>query len=154
LNIVIIADHGVEVFKTWREVKQYTTFKKEDFAQIGPDYVLNCTGETWEVVQDVKMLERVAAQKVFSKDKFDVGNWLQVFVIIFLFFVYSNVNSMQNQMNGTVSAVKETVKKVESYVPDVRSVRPAPSSSSRQVPAPSSSPIPIAPEMQGKGGNF
>lgn len=70
MNIVLINDEvGVEVYKSWSEVKKYTSFKKEDFAKLGTDYVLNCNNETYEIAKDIKTLERVASERVFAKSK-------------------------------------------------------------------------------------
>jgi hypothetical protein len=70
MNIVLINDEiGVEVYKNWAEVKKYSSFKKEDFTQLGADYVLNCNQETYEISKDIKMIERVASERVFAKNK-------------------------------------------------------------------------------------
>lgn len=87
MNIVIVTESGVETFKRWTEVKKHTSFKKEDFSQIGVDYLLNCTDDTYTMSLDIKQLETVASQKVFTKDKFDLTNWLQVLVLVVVFFM-------------------------------------------------------------------
>jgi hypothetical protein len=70
MNIVLVTEEaGIEVYKTWSQLKKETSFKKEDFAQIGTDYILNCTLDTFEVAKDIKTLERVASERVFAKSK-------------------------------------------------------------------------------------
>jgi hypothetical protein len=90
MNIVVLHDNGIEHYKSWSEVKKYTSFKKNDFAQLGTDYVLNSTGDTFEISKDIKLLETVASQKVFSKDKFDTTNWLQVIILVMLLFMMTS----------------------------------------------------------------
>jgi len=87
MNIVIISDTGVECYKKWSEVSKTTSFKKDDFTEIEGDYVLNCTGQTYEISKDIRLLETVASQKVFSKDKFDLSNWLQLITMLFVFIL-------------------------------------------------------------------
>lgn len=70
MNIVLITDEaGIEVYKTWSELKKDTSFKKDDFAQVGTDYILNCTQDTFEISKDIRTLERVASERVFAKNK-------------------------------------------------------------------------------------
>lgn len=88
MNIVVINDEGVEVFKTFREVQKYTSFEKSEFAKIGNDYVLNVTGESYEISKDIKLLERVAAQKVFGKKPLDTTALFSLITMILALLVY------------------------------------------------------------------
>lgn len=88
MNIVVINDEGIEVFKTFREVQKYTSFKKEDFAKIGNDYVVNITGESYEISKDIKLLERVAASKVFGKKPMDTASVLSFVSAILALLIY------------------------------------------------------------------
>lgn len=88
MNIVVVSETNIEVYRSWHEMKKHTSFEKKDFTPLGTDYILNCTNETYEIVKDMKTLERVASQKVFSKDRFDATNWMQVFCLILLLLLY------------------------------------------------------------------
>lgn len=88
MNIVLINDIGVEVFKNFREVEKNTSFKKEDFTKIGDDYVLECNGDSYEVSKDIKLLERVASERVFTKTGMDMTSlaiWLTVLLSLMIF---------------------------------------------------------------------
>lgn len=89
MNIVVIHDAGVEHFKTWAQVKKATSHDKSEFTRIGVDYVLNMTGDTYEISKDIKMIERVASQKVFAKDKFDTANWFQLITLVLAILIYA-----------------------------------------------------------------
>lgn len=88
MYVTITEEDGIEVYKTWTEVKKHTSFKKEDFTPVGKDFVLNTTQDTYEIVKDIKLLENVAAQKMFTKNKMDfidlitIINTLLVFMIL------------------------------------------------------------------------
>lgn len=84
MNIVVVTENQIETYKRWSEVKKHTSFTKDDFSQVGTDYILNCTDDTFTMALDIKQLETVASQKVFTKDKFDVTNWLQVLTLIMI----------------------------------------------------------------------
>lgn len=90
MNIVVIHEGGVENYKSWTQVKKATSYEKDEFTQLGVDYLLNTTGDTYEIAKDIKQLERVASSKVFTKDKFDTTNWLQAFTLIIVLIMYLN----------------------------------------------------------------
>lgn len=88
MTIVLINDMGVEVYKNWRQVAKETSFKKEDFTKIGNDYVLECDGETFEVSKDIKLLERVASERVFSKTGMDMSSLAVWATVILSLLIY------------------------------------------------------------------
>jgi hypothetical protein len=88
LNIVLIDDDlGIEVFKTWAEVKKHTSFEKKDFTQLGTDYILNATNDTFEIAKDIKLLEHVAAKKMFTKNKMDFGDLISIITMLLVFIM-------------------------------------------------------------------
>lgn len=105
MNIVIIQDDKVDVFKKWSEVSKYTSFKKEDFAQMGTDYTMNCTGDTFEVSKDIRLLEQVASNKVFTKDRMDTAGWMALGSLVLLLFVLMKLPSAQ-EIASTIIALQ------------------------------------------------
>lgn len=89
MNIVIINDTGVECFNSWRDANKYSSFNKEDFTKIGVDYVLNCNNETYEISKDIKLLERVASEKVFAKSKASTYDLVAIgtFILVFMMLI-------------------------------------------------------------------
>lgn len=93
MNIVVIHDIGVDVYKTWREMqKSHGSLKKEDFTKVGADYVCNLTGESYEVTKDVKLLERVAAESVFSRQSFSLSDWCSIGAFVLAFLIYFQIS--------------------------------------------------------------
>lgn len=91
MNIVVITDEtGIEVYKSWTQLKKETSFKKEDFAQIGTDYILNCTLDTFEIVKDIKTLERVASERVFAKNKMTGIDMAVIGTFVMSILIYFN----------------------------------------------------------------
>lgn len=88
MNIVVITDIGVDVYKKWKDVQTYTGFKKEEFTPIGKDYFLNIDSESYEIQKDIKLLERVASEKVFSKNKLELTDWTSIFTLILALLIY------------------------------------------------------------------
>jgi hypothetical protein len=89
MNIVLINDEiGVEVFKSWSEMKKYTSFDKADFTKLGVDYILNCNNETYEISKDIKVLERVASERVFTKNKMSGSDLCAVGAFIMSILIY------------------------------------------------------------------
>lgn len=82
MNIVLINDTGIETFKSWSDVKKYSSFTKDDFTKVGVDYVLNCNNETYEISKDIKTLERVASERVFAKSQTTTLDWLIIATFI------------------------------------------------------------------------
>lgn len=69
MAIVVVTDYTIEIFNSWHEVKKNTSLKKEDFAKMGSDYITKLDLESYEITKDIKLLERVASDKVFAKQK-------------------------------------------------------------------------------------
>jgi hypothetical protein len=86
LNIVVVHDVGVDVYRTWREVEKNHALKKDDFTKVGTDYIVYLTNESYEVSKDVKLLERVASERVFAKQSMSFTDWATIgsFVLILL----------------------------------------------------------------------
>ncbi|MBY6272394.1 MAG: hypothetical protein CW346_09315 [Bacillaceae bacterium] len=89
MNIVVIHDVGVDVYRTWREVeKNHGSLKKEDFTKVGTDYVCNLTGESYEITKDVKLLERVASERVFAKQSMGFTDWCSIGAFVMAVLIY------------------------------------------------------------------
>lgn len=82
----VITDDGVRIYPSFFKASSEMSVKREDFTQLGSDYVCKLNEESLEVAKDIKLLERVASQKVFSKDKMDLTNWLQILVLVLILF--------------------------------------------------------------------
>lgn len=88
MNIVLINDEvGIEVYKTWSEVKKHTSFTKADFTQLGTDYILNATNDSFEIAKDIKLLEHVAAKKMFTKNKMDLADLVGIINLLLIFMI-------------------------------------------------------------------
>ena len=88
MNIVVIDDSGVSTFKTWHKAVSATGLKKEEFTQVGQDYVATLTGDSYEIQKDIRLLENVAAQKMFTKNKLelpDIAGLVTLFMVFLLF---------------------------------------------------------------------
>lgn len=81
-NIVVISDTGVEVYKKFSDVKKDLHMEKEEFAEVGIDYVANLTGDSYEVAKDVSLLERVASERVFAKSKMNNTDYMIAGILI------------------------------------------------------------------------
>lgn len=88
MNIVVVTDIGVDVYKKWTDVKKYSGFNKEDFTPVGKDFVVNVNAETYEVSKDIRLLERVASEKVFTKNKMEMSDWMMVGTFIMSLLIY------------------------------------------------------------------
>lgn len=75
-NIVVVSDTGVEVYKKWSDVKKDLNMEKEEFAEVGIDYICNLTGDSYEVAKDIALLERVASERVFAKSKMNNTDYM------------------------------------------------------------------------------
>lgn len=88
MNIVVVTEEtGIEVFKSWAEMKKYTSFEKNDFTKLGADFILNTTQDSFEISKDIKLLEHVAAKKMFTKNKFDFSDLISVVTLLLVFVV-------------------------------------------------------------------
>ena len=89
MNIVLVTEEaGIEVYKSWAQLKKESSFKKEDFAQIGTDYILNCTQDTFEIAKDIKVLERVASERVFAKSKMSGSDMASIGAFVMAILIY------------------------------------------------------------------
>lgn len=91
MNIVLVTDEvGIEVFKSWNQVRKYTSFKKEDFTPMGKDFILNTTNDSFEIAKDIKLLEHVAAKKMFTKNKMDFSDLVGLVTLFMVFVVVAS----------------------------------------------------------------
>lgn len=81
MNIIVIHGVGVDIYKSWTKVKLDTSYTKEDFEKIGSDYVLNTSKESYEIAKDIKLLEHVAAKKMFTKNKMDFMDFISLITL-------------------------------------------------------------------------
>ena len=88
MNIVIVNDTGVDVFKKWSDVKKYTSFTKEDFTPVGADFFLTIDNESYEISKDIKLLERVASERVFAKQKMSGVDYFAVLSGVMTILIY------------------------------------------------------------------
>jgi hypothetical protein len=88
MNIVVVHDQGVDVYRTWREVEKYHALRKDDFTKVGTDYICSLTGESYEISKDVKLLERVASERVFAKQGMSFNDWCVIGGFIMSILIY------------------------------------------------------------------
>ncbi|ODA15324.1 hypothetical protein A5N86_16645 [Geobacillus thermoleovorans] len=88
MNIVVVHDVGVDVYRTWRDVEKNHSLKKDDFTKVGSDYICTLTGESYEVSKDVKLLERVASERVFAKQNIGFTDWCAIGAFIMSVLIY------------------------------------------------------------------
>lgn len=81
-------DQGVDVYHTWRDVGKNHALQKEDFTKVGTDYICTLTGESYEISKDVKLLERVAAESVFSRRSLSLSDWCSIGAFVLAFLLY------------------------------------------------------------------
>jgi hypothetical protein len=82
MNIVVRHEKGIDVYKSWNEIKKKTSYKKEEFAQLGTDFVLDTDNESYEIAKDIKMLERVASERVFAKSQMSNIDWAILLILV------------------------------------------------------------------------
>jgi hypothetical protein len=92
VNIVVVHDVGVDVYKSWGEMKKNHSLKKEDFTKVGSDYIVYLTNESYEVSKDVKLLERVAAESVFSRQSLSLSDWCSIGAFVLAFLIYFQIS--------------------------------------------------------------
>ena len=83
MNIVVVTDGiGVDIFKKWSDVeKHFPTMTKDDFVKEGDDFICRMDKESYTISKDIKLLETVAVEKVFGKQKVD---WMTVWAVAFV----------------------------------------------------------------------
>lgn len=84
--IYVITDTTVKTYKSMKRLTDEVSLEKHELTPIGKDYVVNMTDSSFEVAKDIKLLETVASKKVFSKEKMDFTNWLQIITILVVYF--------------------------------------------------------------------
>lgn len=123
MNIVIIDDMtGIHVYKAWRDLKKVHTFEKNEFAKIGNDYVLNTTGDTFEISKDIKMLEHAASRQVFKKHGLDSKMVITVvmFVLVILtYFATSSISTISKTSNASLIEMNVKISDVEKKFTDI-----------------------------------
>lgn len=85
MNIIVVTPSHIEVYKSWSQMKKNTTFDKNDFTEHGGDYILNATEDTFTISKDIKLLENVAAAKMFTKNRMEFSDLIQIATLILVF---------------------------------------------------------------------
>lgn len=85
--IFVITESSVKQYKSMKRLQAELSLEQHELTQIGKDYVVNMTDDSFEVAKDIKLLEAVASKKVFTKESMDLTNWLQVITMITVFFM-------------------------------------------------------------------
>lgn len=78
MNIVVVTDYGVDVYKKWGDVEKSHSLKKEDFVPYNKDYVAYLDKEAHQVSKDIKLIEQVATAKIFPKPKMSFSELMSV----------------------------------------------------------------------------
>ncbi len=87
MNIVIVSDYGVDVFKKWSDAFKVHNVTKEDFVRYEKDYILYFDKEAHQVSKDIKLIEQVATAKIFPKPKMTMPEMMSIgsfFILIML----------------------------------------------------------------------
>lgn len=87
MRVYVITETAVKTYNSWNKLQKELSIEKTEATPIGKDFVINMTDQSFDIAKDIKLLETVASKKVFSKDKFDITNWLQVITIIVVYFM-------------------------------------------------------------------
>lgn len=101
MYIIIDEMTGVHVYDNWLKLKKEHSFKKEEFTQFGKDYVLNTTGESFEVSRDIKVLERAAIDKAFGKrglNGMDIITIISFILILLTYFALGDLPKITDIM--------------------------------------------------------
>lgn len=78
MNIVVVTDYGVDVYKKWADVKRTHDVKKEDFVRYDKDFILYFDKEAHQVSKDIKLIEQVATAKIFPKPKMTTTEMMSI----------------------------------------------------------------------------
>lgn len=74
--VVIVEDVMVETYDKWSQVaKNHPNLKREEFTRHGDDWVCAMDYESHRISRDIKVLEDIATDRIFGKQKID---WLNV----------------------------------------------------------------------------
>lgn len=71
MNLVVVTDTGVDVYKKWKDVQDNHAMVKDEFVRYGNDYVAYMDKESHAVSKDIKLLEAHASRQIFGKPKVD-----------------------------------------------------------------------------------
>lgn len=71
MNVVVVTDTGVDVYKKWSDVRTSHALEKEEFVKYGNDFVAYMDKESHLVSKDIKLLETYASNQIFGKPKVD-----------------------------------------------------------------------------------
>lgn len=85
--IYVITESGVYTYKSKIQMTKDVAIETKELTPVGKDYVVNMTDQSFEIAKDIRLLESVASKKVFSKDKFDLTNWLQLITILVIWLM-------------------------------------------------------------------
>lgn len=78
MNIVVVTDYGVDVYKKWNDVMRTHDVKKDDFVRYDKDYILYFDKEAHQVSKDIKLIEQVATAKIFPKPKMTMPELMSI----------------------------------------------------------------------------
>jgi hypothetical protein len=92
VNIVVITDMGIDTYKKWNDMKKNHSLNKEDFVQYGTDFIAQMDQESYEVSKDIKLLERVASEKVFQKSKMDMTDIFSILAGVMSVLIYFSLS--------------------------------------------------------------
>lgn len=76
MNIVVVSDYGVDVYKKWADLSKAHNLTKEDFVPYNKDYIAYFDKEAHQVSKDIKLIEQVATAKIFPKPKMSTAELL------------------------------------------------------------------------------
>lgn len=72
MNLVVVTDTGVDVYKKWSDVQKHHKIEKSEFVKYADDWVAYMDEESHRVSKDIKLLESVASNQIFGKPKVDM----------------------------------------------------------------------------------
>lgn len=78
MNIIVVTDYGIDVYKRWKDVFKTHHVEKQDFVKYDKDYILYFDKESHQVSKDIKLIESVATAKIFPKPKMTMPELLSV----------------------------------------------------------------------------
>lgn len=84
----VVHETGIDTYNSFYKVKQDTSYEKTDFTKYGSDYILNATDSSHEIMKDIKLLEHVAAKKMFTKNKMDMSDLIGIVTLLMVFIQF------------------------------------------------------------------
>jgi Ni,Fe-hydrogenase III large subunit len=91
VNIIVVTDSGIDTYKKWADMKKHHTLEKTEFVQYGADFIAQMDNESYEVSKDIKLLERVASEKVFQKTKMSGTDMFAVLSGVMSVLIYFSI---------------------------------------------------------------